>query len=248
MCTVTYLPLANDNFILTSSRDVTIRRVPASTPQIVEQEVAKIIFPEDGKAGGTWIGANELGRAVCLLNGGFENHQYNPPYRKSRGLVVKDSLNASDHSDFLTHYDLTGIEPFTLLVLDWTADFQFWELVWDGEQRHLKELDTNYPRIWSSSTLYDAAMRAKRKDWFGSWLLPTLRSSGYNQSQIIDFHETAGEGDPTVDVYMNRGIIRTVSISSIRKRMEHLTFFYHDCITDRFSSKTLDLKVAKAAN
>lgn len=243
MCTVTYLPLANNDFILTSNRDVTIRRVPASVPQIEQLEAIKLIYPKDGAAGGTWMGANDNGRVVCLLNGGFEKHIYNPPYRKSRGLVVKDILSGED-LDILETYDLKGIEPFTLLVLDAADEFQFRELVWDGTQKHLTSTDTSYPKIWSSSTLYDSAMRAKRKDWFGSWLIQNAR---YSQDQILDFHETAGEGDPTVDVQMNRGIIRTVSISSIHKRANYLTFFYHDCITDRFSSKTFDLKVTATA-
>ncbi|HWZ21081.1 MAG TPA: NRDE family protein, partial [Cytophagaceae bacterium] len=87
MCTVTYLPKPNGEYILTSSRDEKIVRPAAAVPQCYTIGGKSIVFPKDPTAGGSWIAyAGE--KTVCLLNGGFKKHISNPPYKKSRGLVV----------------------------------------------------------------------------------------------------------------------------------------------------------------
>ena len=78
MCTVTYLPLGNDEFILTSSRDVPYARERAEHPKKYDENGVTIYYPKDGKAGGTWIGVSDQKRLICLLNGGFEYSPYRP--------------------------------------------------------------------------------------------------------------------------------------------------------------------------
>ena len=74
MCTVTYLPLKGNDFILTSSRDVPFSREKALHPQEFIEEGIKLWYPKDGKAGGSWIGLSSKNRLICLLNGAFEYH------------------------------------------------------------------------------------------------------------------------------------------------------------------------------
>lgn len=232
MCSVTYLPLPNDNFILTSNRDVSTKRKPASSPITINTEKGKIIFPKDNEANGTWIGSNDIGRTIVLLNGGFESHVSNPPYAKSRGLIVRKTLEIVNAWTYLQDVVLTNIEPFTLLIIDWHFDFQLWEFVWDGERKYFKELNKHQPVIYSSSTLYDDAMKAKREQWFEQWL---VKNPNYEQASIIDFHETAGEGNPKESILLDRGDIQTVSITSIQKQDNLATVFYHDTIQDSFN-------------
>jgi len=232
MCSVTYLPLPNNNFILTANRDVSVNRKPATFPTIIETSKGNICFPEDGEAGGTWIGTSELGRAVVLLNGGFENHLSQPTYAKSRGIIVREILGISNAWAYLQDAVLTNIEPFTLLIMDWQIDFQLWEFVWDGERKYFKELDKNQPIIYSSSTLYNAPMRQKREGWFNDWL---QQNPTYEQADILDFHESAGEGNPHESLLLNRGYMKTVSVTSIQKQGNLGTILYHDTILDSFS-------------
>jgi len=238
MCTVTYLPLDNDNFILTSSRDVSPNRKVADFPREFKTKNGKICFPKDGEAGGTWIGTNETGRTVVILNGAFESHKMSPPYRKSRGLVVRDILEANDFWDCIQHYNFNGVEPFTLLILDWFDLFEFWELIWDGERKYLKQLDTAIPIIYSSSTLYDETMRQKRQKWFDGWL---EKNPNYSQADTLDFHERAGEGNIEESVFMKRSYVETVSITSIYKQKEAAKWFYHDVKTDSFYQDYFEL-------
>lgn len=232
MCTVTYLPQPNDNFILTSNRDVSTQRVPATFPKTIDTSNGKITFPKDEQAGGTWIGTSEIGRTVVLLNGGFENHISSPPYAQSRGIITRELLEIQNAWTYLQNVVLTKIEPFTVLIIDWTTDFQLWEFVWDGERKYFKQLDKYQPVIYSSSTLYDEKMKAKRVQWFENWLRQYPHSE---QSDILNFHETAGEGNTNESVFLKREKIQTVSITSIQKRDNLATIFYHDTIMDSFN-------------
>ena len=57
MCTVTFLPLSNNDFILTSNRDEQRQRETLH-PKIYEEDGIEMLFPKDKVAGGTWIGAS----------------------------------------------------------------------------------------------------------------------------------------------------------------------------------------------
>ncbi|AUC86091.1 hypothetical protein CW731_12720 [Polaribacter sp. ALD11] len=88
MCTVTYLLLGNNNFILTSNRDETPLRKTIPPKEYLENGV-ELTYPKDEIARGIWIGLSDKKRLVCLLNGGFVAHKRKLPYKMSRGIVVK---------------------------------------------------------------------------------------------------------------------------------------------------------------
>ncbi len=231
MCTVTFLPLGSNNFILTSSRDVPFARESADAPKTVIEEGVELIYPKDGKAGGSWIGTSSKNRLICLLNGGYKNHEVKESYRKSRGIIVKDLLKSDVISEALTQIDLDDIEPFTLVIVDWNDGLELFEFVWTGEKKHLINLP-QVPHIWSSSTLYDEVIKKRRQDWFAQW------QSGvneYKQNNIIQFHKTAGDGNPETDVLMKRTKGGTVSITSISRENSELHFIYEDMITEKIT-------------
>ena len=88
MCTVTYLPLGNNDFILTSNRDEQPSRETIPPQEYVEDGVV-LTYPKDVLAGGTWIGLSSKKRLICLLNGGFESYERESSYKMSRGVIVK---------------------------------------------------------------------------------------------------------------------------------------------------------------
>ena len=134
MCTVTFVPLGDKNFVLTSNRDVSWKRAPASPPETHIEQGVKLLYPRDEEAGGTWIGSSYESRLICLLNGGFENHVRKLPYRKSRGLIVTELLAAKELSPAFESIDLVNIEPFTLVTVEWKDELTLGEFVWDGAQ------------------------------------------------------------------------------------------------------------------
>ena len=223
MCTVTYLPLANKSWLLTSNRDESPLR-PALVPAVYEVDGdKKLLYPKDPLAGGTWIAVSNKGRAGCVLNGAFERHERNTPYRKSRGLILLDLFEYNDVDVFFREYELEGIEPFTMVAID---DARVYDFRWDGQQRHLSLPDASKPQIWASATLYTHEWKEKRQCWFNDWL---AQNPKWTRDAIVGFHLHGGEGDPMNDVVMNRyDMVRTLSITSIEDKDSSISMLYHD--------------------
>ncbi len=222
MCTVTYIPV-KDTIFFTSNRDEKNRRLPAQAPEIFNFISGKIIFPKDGDAGGTWIAAHENGNVVIFLNGGLQAHTPEPPYRKSRGLILLDLIDhCTPYNSFLA-INLNNIEPFTAIILDNNILF---ECRWDGKNKYAKTVDKNTPHIWSSVTLYNDAVIQKRNNWFSNWL---HKNNNPSQEDILHFHQFTGDGDSYNDLKMNReGEVFTVSVTSIAINNTSLSMKYLD--------------------
>ncbi len=226
MCTVTYLPVNDNNFILTSSRDVPFSREKALIPKKYIENGIELYYPKDGQAGGTWIGTSEKQRLICLLNGGFKKHQQQDSYARSRGMIVKDLLKTEDISKACKEIDLEDVEPFTMVIVEWDFKIFLFEFVWDGKQKHLKVLPQE-PVIWSSSTLYNDEMKQLRKDWFEEFKVESVKPEVI-RSEILDFHHKAGIGDPKIDIIMNRPKVGTVSITQVSKNKDRIQWSYEE--------------------
>jgi hypothetical protein len=208
MCTVTFLRAGGQTFI-TSNRDESPGRRATGLVSAHQPDGTQYWFPLDASSGGSWIALSGSGRAVCLLNGGYEPFVPDPPYRMSRGLVVTEAILAPDADVFLHDQPLTGIAPFTLLIYE--SD-RLQSLVWTGTRRDVLEHAAWDADIWSSVTLYPEPVRMRRRALFEHWL---AQHPAFDRDAIIDFHRTGGE-DPENDFVMNRGdLVKTLSVTSI---------------------------------
>ncbi len=235
MCTVTFIPTGENEFILTSNRDEQPSR---SAREIARTTIGsqQLIFPRDSGAGGTWIAVSSYNKLVCLLNGAFEKHERKPPYKRSRGLMVLDYFSYIKSATFFEEYDFRGIEPFTMIIYD---DGVLLEVRWNEKKLYTKLLPISQSYIWSSSTLYDPAAQAKRQAWFDLWKIQT---KVFDQRAIIDFHTNAGDGDTWNDVVMNRnGLVQTVSMTSISKHEEQMKLWYHDFLSGNKAKHEVEL-------
>ncbi|ADR23282.1 hypothetical protein MATR_28690 [Marivirga tractuosa] len=212
MCTLTYLPLSEEQYILTTNRDESPDRGLAGFPSYHHVEGKNIVFPQDPKAGGTWVATSDNGISVCLLNGADQPHEFNPPYRMSRGLVVMEAIECIKPDEFFKNYDFTDIEPFTMVVLFHDPELRILEFKWDGKNTFLVEKDSEKPHIWASTQLYTKEAVQNRNEWFEKWLKDNRE---YTVEAIRDFHRNAGSGDLMNDLVMDRGEVKTVSITSI---------------------------------
>jgi uncharacterized protein with NRDE domain len=220
MCTVTFLPLGKTDYILTSNRDESVERAPAIFPF----RKSEILFPKDGQAGGTWIAAQSSGKAVCLLNGAFSKHKHDPPYRKSRGLIVLEAFTFSDFKTFTSKIKLNNIEPFTLVMVESKKD-DLYEFRWDGHNKHFKSLESDRPHFWCSATLYSQETFEIRKEWFKNWVI----TYEHSMENILHFHHYGGDGDKINDLVINRNeFLKTLSICSIHYKMRHSYMVYID--------------------
>lgn len=226
MCTVTFIPKSETDFILTSNRDEAPGRA-TFPPQIYTEDGVDTLYPRDAVAGGTWIGVSKRKRAVTLMNGGFVAHKRKPYYGRSRGLIVKDLLKAADVQAYLDEYDFEPIEPFTAICVDFTETIRLTEVVWTGEELVVTALKPEN-RIWSSSPLYPPEIARKRETWFAD----LIESSALTSDFILEFHRTAGDGNPHNNLVMDRVFVKTKSTTQIIKSATQIGMTYRDLETE----------------
>ena len=166
MCTVTFIPMNNKIFI-THNRDEKSSRSKAIPPKQYTLNGYTLLFPRDSTAGGSWIASNKNGGAAVLLNGAFEKHQHQPPYRKSRGLAFLDIIAANDLYLSYQQTDLTGIEPFTVIL--W-ANNKLYECRWNGT----KEPSNGPGRSTDCNTLCISRRNCRCSTWRCSLSRATL--------------------------------------------------------------------------
>ena len=208
MCTLSYVP-AGAGFILTSNRDEDPDREAAPPEVWSDHPAAAFQAPRDLVKQGTWIAKDGRGRFGCLLNGAFEVHPHQPPYRRSRGSLIPEAFQAVSFPDYCVGIDLKGIEPFTLVLIDEFIQV----LIWDGSRRHLHFLSKKRPHLWSSASLYSREEHRKKSRRFSEFL---------HEHPIVDpemLLELHGFKAPN-NFVLNKPGVKTVSITQVEVKSE----------------------------
>ncbi|MCI4442504.1 MAG: NRDE family protein [Lentimicrobium sp.] len=227
MCTVSFVA-SNGKIIITSNRDEKVIRPSAIEPKNYSINNKNIIFPKDPKAGGTWFAVDESGTILVLLNGANEKHKVTLPYRKSRGLIVLDVISSLSPKDFWQEINLENIEPFTLVLFQNNELFQ---LRWNGINKESIVLDTEKNHVWSSVTLYPAAIRENRTNWFHSFLDSNAILS---ESEMLHFHRHTEKDNPENGLVINRNDeLKTLSITQSVIEMNKVAILHYDLIANK---------------
>ncbi len=239
MCTVSFVPIANNEFILTSNRDERVARGLASFPKIISKEKCEIAAPVDPLASGTWIAASDRGDFICLLNGAFIKHKHLSNYRKSRGLVVMDYFETGNPETFDAEYDLQNIEPFTMVMVHRGNELELNELRWDGNEKHFKKLDGQKFYLWSSVTLYNETITAEKKIVFEKLL---EEEKDISTDQMISIHQKFLYEEwvlppERVDV------VSTLSVTAVHSTSTGLQMHYKDLVRKQLPLEMLELQL-----
>lgn len=225
MCTVSFLPLGNSKFMITSNRDdIPIR----ATSTIIDQEIEGkwVKFPQDPIAKGTWIAMSDDNQIAVLLNGATKKHIRQATYKESRGKMLLNFFKFDDVSAFVSDYDFEDIEPFTMIILD---NGELYELIWDGLKMFYTLLDNQKAKIWASSTLYENEVKVQRKLDFDYWLANL--SMEITKEQVVSFHQDTRSEDLENGFVINRGErVKTLSITNIILDNDSVQLFHKDLI------------------
>ncbi|NUO80759.1 NRDE family protein [candidate division KSB1 bacterium] len=94
MCTVTWLQ-RHEGYEVFCNRDELKTRKPALPPRLAECNGVRYLAPIDNDGGGSWLGVNEFGVSLCLVNhypnanGSAHVHDKKiPPLREARGVLL----------------------------------------------------------------------------------------------------------------------------------------------------------------
>jgi uncharacterized protein with NRDE domain len=120
MCTLAIFFNFFDGYplLVAANRDEHYDR-PASPPGLIATAPA-VMAGKDLRAGGTWLGVNEHGLLVGLLNRRADRETRLPAHFRSRGLLCLDLLTrrrAAEAAEFLGRHD-EEYGPFTVLYAD----------------------------------------------------------------------------------------------------------------------------------
>ena len=238
MCTVSYIPLSNNNYILTSNRDESYDRTEVIFPSIKPIDQKIIVFPKDKKAGGTWIACDNNGLSICLLNGALEYHKHMPPYKKSRGLVLLEAFNFKNPIDFIENYNFIDIEPFTLIFCNSKNNLELIEFFWNGNEKKYNKIDDTKPKIWSSAKLYSqeiVIIKNKRFDKF------TKQTQDFDTEKIRNFHKGSNNKNTDDSYLIDLGFVGTISITNIEKKDNSFNIVYEDLISEAIKKDNIDI-------
>ena len=222
MCTVSWIH-DGDGYQLLCNRDEKLSRAPALPPHVWTRNGVRYVAPADGNFGGAWIGTNEFGVSICLLNGANRSVETRSGGIRSRGLLLPELLVASTLSEVnerISRTDLAPYAPFTLAVLEPGQNTSVTE--WDGLDKVVVPYGERYMPLVSSSFDPQGVRRRRREEF-----TRRLDAAGHlDASVLFAFHESHGRASDAYSPCMHRADAKTVSFSWIRVTGGTVQFFY----------------------
>ena len=215
MCLLSYFP-QTDGPVLTSNRDISIRRPAAESIKEYVYKGRRVAYPRDYK-GGSWMAYDDH-RMIFLLNGHKTNHVSRDDYVRSRGLVLLDLFAADDVIEAWEEMELSGIEPFTIVYV---TGGELYELGWDDHEKYKTSLSTTDSHLWMSSTLYSDEDKHRIGREFRQLSAPT-------SARLMDFNEENSYARIKVPAE-KIGVVETVSTYQLftdKKRIRHLELIH----------------------
>jgi hypothetical protein len=145
------------------NRDERIARGPGRPLESHEVRGTTAIYPSDG-AGGTWIGANEYGLVLALLNwNDVTSSGKGDTEARSRGQVIPALAGCRCFAELgaaLQESNRSGILPFRLVGVC-PSEKRVHEWRWDSPRLESQSLPWE-PQHWFSSSLSDAKAESLR--------------------------------------------------------------------------------------
>jgi hypothetical protein len=208
MCTVTVVPHAT-GIRVTCNRDERRVRPAALPPQVHDLGGRRAVFPVDPLGGGSWIGVNDAGIVVTLLNVSGPPRRSGKEPRQSRGLIVRELLRCGSLSHVVARIaslDSSAFEKFRLVV---TRRFTVLDATSDGVRTAIpRRLALDTPLLFTSSSLGDAIVDGPRRQLFRRMVLE--RRDDWLRGQAR-FHRHQWPSRREISVCMERDDALTVS-------------------------------------
>ena len=204
MCTVSFLPMPT-GFALAMNRDEKKSRVKGENPHKARTGRHLSLHPSE-PGGGTWIGINQGGLALALIN--WHAEPLNERATISRGIVVPYLLGADTLSRaaiLFASLPLTHINPFRLIAAS-LSEQRLQEWRWNGDCLTLSR--KTWARAHWFSSGHDEAGVAKARE-------KTARGTRGTLSHLRHLHRSHRPERSAFSVCMHREDAETVSYTEI---------------------------------
>ena len=220
MCTVS---IVRDAFLtrVISNRDERRDRTAAIPPQALMRHGIRMLFPVDPDSRGTWIGANQYGLVLALLN--VSSPLPAGAARHSRGELIPWLLRFDrlvDAVDATRAIKVEEFAAFRLIVLqgDVIATVSSGRRTVDTWTQKIEG-----PLLWTSSSLGDDLVDGPRRRLFGEMLHAGAGNAFRGQAA---FHRHRWTSQPAISVTMARSDACTVSRTTVDVRRDDVCMVY----------------------
>lgn len=187
------------------------------------------LMPIDAPSGGTWMGVNDAGLAMTLLNvyddgrcGDVPSPRY-PTSRPSRGGIIPALLRCSSASEAIEAAMSIQDEypPFRLLVIN---QHECTEMRWDGRRMTPgSRASADRPMMFTSSGLGDAVVEPPRRALFEAQFVEGADLVAVQSA----FHRHVWPDRPHLSICMSRAEARTVSHGVIEMTGDEARMIYY---------------------
>ena len=159
MCTLSWIRQL-DGYHVFFNRDERRTRAPGLSPEPGEHGGIRWLAPRDGESHGTWIGSNHRGVTLAILNRWHESPVSNDGPWTSRGLLVRDLLEAPSQHEVARRLEATDLrvyQPFTLAAFETGMDVSVF--AWTGRGSVRDQVGESGMVLTSSGFDQEAVMR-----------------------------------------------------------------------------------------
>ena len=228
MCTLSWIRGAT-GYSVFMNRDEQPTRAPGLPPAIHEGQV-RWIAPIDGQSHGTWIGANDRGLTLAILNRWHESPMRAEGEWISRGLLVTSLLGETSKDKVerrLREEPLGLYQPFTLVAFEIGRGARLF--AWNGKELNLTQVVETGLVLTSSGFDQEKATR-DRGDLFRRWqefVPPNRRSADSPPPEAFErIHASHIPEKGPLSICMHRPEAGTVSCTRIDVGLETVDMTY----------------------
>ena len=247
MCTASWL-IRPDGYELFFNRDERNERSRAFGPERLQSGDREAVAPRDADANGTWLGVNDLGLTVGILNA-WDASEVIDVEPRSRGLLVRDLLAEPSQEAVrsrLQNEDLSRYRGFHVLAFEPGREPIGHR--WDG--RTLASSIVEAPIC--SSSFEGAAVRTERRRQFEDLRRRHEEGSSVQLGELLElYHASHYPERGPYSVCMHRDDASTVSCTHIDVRAGAARMRYTDgpqCENEFGEPIWLPLRTEETAN
>lgn len=232
MCTLTVFKVKND-FLITMSRDESVSRSESGLSYF--EAINQLLFPTDGRSGGTWFGTNENKITMCLLNRyqdtnlkleeGLAKGIINE--KVSRGKIIPQALTYQSYTEvveFIQGLNFQQFDPFDLVIIAAEASQQ---VSWNGTQVSIRTFSPEKGFMLTSSSVDTTQVLSHRQKLFEQWLERYKNNQTSLENILTEFHLQRDKQNTSWSVFMDREATHTKSITQVEIMNNQLELKYY---------------------
>jgi hypothetical protein len=249
MCTLSFLRLSQGYSLMMNRDESPARPHPEDIRQATVlgagDKPLRVAYPVDPLSSGTWVGANDHGVALALMNQ-FPAGYTAPAAPVSRGRLIPEALRAQTAITALERVaalDLKQTAPFLLVGMD--EDSEPLSLGWDGKRLERRMYADGALQLASSAYKAGEVLPSREAQFD----LALKSMEGANAAQVLarqEAYHLSEEPEPgPLAVWTTRPDARTVSFTHLLVLPKQVTLRYLDREAKDAGEGPVEIKLAR---